>query len=376
MCGGLALAAVGLLRLLGSGFRSMPPVVALSAILLGAGVVSFGVVVRSADQAPANPEPEIALETAGPRSVAPRSKDVHGVVQRPDGSKVAGVPVQLQPLYSDESAKRRSTTTDDRGRFTFSGVGVTPGTPHIVDVRFDRATFSSQVLRFGKTARDPVRVVVAETTRSPAEIRLTTDSVAIVGDEKGVQVLHVLSLRNRSDRAFVGELQLSLLPGANAINPLAGLDRRRLDLVHGALISHGPILPGGLDVTYTYVAPMPGTGLRFSHRSSYPTDHFELLLSKNLKLTERAGLDDAGDIGVGGREPPGRVYQRFTTRKLDRGEELDLTVAAQGSSTRLRTGGLIAAGIAAVIIVLFPLVRRRRRSEAESEPSHQPITVE
>ncbi len=354
----------------------MPRALAALAIFLGAGVMGFGVVMPTLSSSTTRPEPEprVTLAPLEPEDVAPTS-EVNGIVRSVDGSGLGDVRIELIPLFSDESAEPRSSRTDAKGRFAFADVDVTPGTPYVADAHFDDATFPSDVLRFGTSAADPVVIRVAQTTKRARDVRFDVESIAIVGDARGAQAVHAITVRNRGTRAYVGRLRLPLLPGANAIDPRGGLDRRTLQLHGGELVSLGPNVPGRHDITYTYIAPMPSRGLTIEHRAVYPTARFELLVGGELagRRTDGPSRWKSVDIGPGGQK---RTYQRFEARNLSSDESARFIVSVRRGSPVLRFAGLTAAAALAIGIVAFPLMRRRRRSKAQSPPAHQPIPVE
>jgi hypothetical protein len=355
---------MGVLRLLGTGFRSMPRGVAALTILLGAGVAAFGVVepglyTRPAELPSAELVPSVTLQPVRPDRATKRN-EVNGIVWGGPGTRViSDVRVELVPLFDDPRVKRRTATTDGEGRFVFTDVEVTPGTPYVLDARFDGARFPSDVLRFPTSLDAPVIIVVAPTTKRADDLVLDVESIALVGDAKGLQAVHALTVRNRSDRAYVGRLRLPLLPGATAIDPRKGLDRRLLELQGSELVSRAPIVPGRHDITYTYVAPMPSRGLAVHHRAAYPTRRFELLVGGELtgRKTDGESSWKPVDIGSRGQE---RTYQRYEARDLEARETIAFAVSVKRGRPALRVAGLVAAGIVVVAIFALPFVRRRR----------------
>lgn len=348
----------------------MPRSLAILTIFLGAGVVAFGLVLPSIvtpleDMPRAEPVPRVTLQ---PVTDNTKLDEVNGLV-RTAFAPASDVRVELVPLF--EGGKRLASRTDADGRFVFSDVDVTPGTPYVADVRFDGATFSSDVLRFGTSADEPVVIGVADTTKSSRDIRFDVESIAIVGDANGAQAVHAITVRNRGTRAYVGRLRLPLLPGANAIDPRGGLDRRKLELHGGEIVSVSPITPGRRDITYTYVAPMPKSGLMIRHETAYPTGRFELLVGGELTARRTNSRSGGSSVNIGER-----TYQRFEAHNLDPDDSLRFVVSVGRSSPVLRSAGLAAAALAALAIVAFPLLRRRRRSEVQTPPAHQPISVE
>ncbi len=338
----------------------MPRGVAVATTLAGAAVIFFGAsYARSTPATPSEQAPHVTLEPVRSGDPdAPRDV-VHGVVLMTDGSAASGVRVDLVALVTDEGARTRSAETDADGAFVFTDVDVTPGTPYVADARFDDATFPSEVLRVGRGIDDPVRIVVARTTSKPSQLALDVESIAIVGDARGMQVVHAVTVRNGGSRAYVGGLRLPLVPGASAIDPRDGLDRRRLELIGGELVSSAPVVPGRHDITYTYVAPMEAGGLTIRHEVRYPTKRFELLVGGELDAhrTDASARSREIEIGPRGNERP---YRQQQFRDLGPRESLTFAVSVKGSSPLLRIAGLVAAAAVALAIIGFPLVRRRR----------------
>jgi hypothetical protein len=367
---------MGALRLAGAGFTSMPRTVAIGALFGGGCVAAFGAALPFIDafEEPEAPAPRIALEPEATGASSPVRNEVHGLVRLADGEPAAAVRITLTPLFSDEGAEAKVGRTDDSGRFAFSDLDVTPGTPYVAEARFDGSTFPSEVLRFGRSEDDPLRIVVAPTTRSAEDLVLALESIALVGDEKGLQAVHAVTVHNRGDHAYIGGLRLPLLPGANAIDPRAGLDRRSLELHDGALISSVPVVPGRHDITYTYIAAVPRSGLRMAHRPTYETARFEVLVGGELEATNVEGLSAAGHVRVGPRDEE-RSYRRFEVRDVGPEEPIGLVLSAGRSNPALRVGGIAAAAVAALALFAFPLIRRRRRVETPPVV-HEPVAAE
>jgi hypothetical protein len=363
---------MGGVRLAAAGFLAMPRLVAIASVAGGICVAGFGVGLLFAVRPQrASHEPAITLEPARPgmaKGAPPRA--VSGLVLS-GGRPVADARVELTPLFDEPKVAERATRTDERGRFNFDDIDISPGYPYAADVHYDDAVFSSDVLRFGNARSTPVRIAVARTTHSAARLRFDSESIAIVGDEKGVQAVHAITVRNTGTRAYVGRLRLPLLPGATAIDPGAGLDRRNLDLAAGEIVSTAPIVPGRHDLTYTYIASMSRNGIELRHRPAYPTRRFELLLGDGLRAQHVGGLPATGEVRIG---PTGqqRTYRRFESRDLGRSDVIRAVIAVAGPSQLPRALGLAGAIVAALAIVAFPLVRRRSRGTAAT-PAPQPV---
>jgi hypothetical protein len=342
----------------------MPRAVAAGALLGGLSVVCFGAALLFVDSIPDAEAPRLPLEPVGPSaSFGPRAA-IHGIVRTPADDPVRDAPVALVPLFESEGAERMRTHTDSAGRFAFEDVEVNPGSPYAVDVDFDGATFSSAMLRGGWAESDPLRIVVAPTTSRPDDLVWDVESIAVIGDAEGLQAVHAITVRNRGERAYVGPLRLPLLPGANAIDPRTGLDRRKLTVGGGELVSRTPIVPGRHDITYTYIVTMSQRGVAFRYRNRFPVARLELLAGGDLEVRHADGFDESNTVHLGPRGEE-RTYRRYTSRRVPAGELVGATIVAAEPSPLPRTMGLVAAAAIALVIVAFPLIRRRRTGRAD-----------
>jgi hypothetical protein len=350
------------LRLRDAGFVAMPRRVAQIVLAAGLAVVAFGIVLISLGPRDDEPSamPRATLEPATPD--APDDADARGVrgtVVTRDGDAADGVKVTLVPLFMEDGVDPLRTVTDDDGDFAFDDVVVDPGSPWIAEATFDGARFGSEALRAPRGKDEPLRIVVAPTTKNVKDVRVDIESIAIVGDKSGGQAVHAVTVRNESDRAYVGGLRLPLLPGATAIQEGTGLDRRYLELGNGEMTSRAPVLPGRHDLTYTYIVQMSERGLAISHRTQLPTQRYEVLVGDGLSLSARGGLRDDGDVKLGPREQQ-RTYHRYIARDLDADDRIDARVAVATGTGALRIGGFIAAALLAILVIVAPMLRRRR----------------
>jgi hypothetical protein len=130
------------------------------------------------------------------------------------------------------------------------------------------------------------------------------------------------------------------------------------------MISERPILPGRLDITYTYVAPMPSGGIELSRRFAYPTERFDLLLGEDLRARARWPLRPNGVVDLAGR-----TYRRFTASRLAASDELAAPISAAAPSSPIRIVGLGGGALVALAILVVPLVRRRRMPSPNQVPA-------
>ncbi len=344
----------------------MPAVVGRISIASGIAVVVFGVALLAFSSPPDDTSP-----SAFPRATLEPSSDaraevtgtgVQGAVRRRDGNPVEGVAVTLVPLFMERGVEEIRTTTDRDGRFSFEDVTVDPGSPWVAEAKFDGVRFPSDVLRAPRGKGEPVRLVVAPTTKEPKDIEIEVESLAVVGDRTGGQAVHALTVVNNGERAYAGGLRLPLLRGATAIQEGTGLDRRYLALSDDAMTSTAPILPGRHDLTYTYIVQMARDGIAVDHATQIATDRYELLVGDGLRLRTESSLDDDGEVTLGPRGEQ-RTYHRYVARNLKDGDRIAARVTAGSSPGVVRIVGLALAALLALVVIAGPLVRRRRSRE-------------
>ena len=362
---------VGVLRLRHSGFAQMPRLLATAIVGIGVAVVVFaGYLAATNALDPEEITPNVELSTASPDSEStPRTDDINALVTNARDEPVAGISVELAAFDEKEGdfVVVDESETDEDGRVVFEDADIDPGRPAIVQAVFDDTRFSSSVLRSGNERGTPVRIEVAETTRSADDLRIEVESVAIVGDSRGAQAVHAVSIRNRGATAYIGELRLPVLPGGTAIQVQQGFDERRASITDGQIVARTPILPGRHDITYTYPVQSDPDGIRFRRSVQIPTERFDLLAGGELDAEPTEGLRRSGSAEVG-PESAQRSYRRYSAEDLQRADVVSARVIVAQSTSPVLIAGPIAAAVLAVTIVAIPLIRRRRRRAAPPTP--------
>ena len=353
---------VGVLRLRRSGFPQMPRPMATVIVGIGGAVVVFaGYLAATNALDPEELTPNVELSTAEPDPVSTSgTDDINALVTNATNDPMDGITVEIAAF--DEKVGDfvvvGESQTDDDGRVVFEDADINPGRPAIVQAVFKGTRFASSILRAGNERGAPIRIRVAETTRSAGGLTIDSESLAIVGDARGAQAVHAVTVRNRGNTAYVGELRLPVLPGGTAIQVQQGFDERRASITEGQIIARTPILPGRHDITYTYPVQSDADGIRFRRTFQIPTERFDLLVGGSLDARPSEGLQPSGSADVG---PAQRSYRKYSAEDLARGDVVAARVIVAQSTGPLRIIGPIAAALLAVAIVAIPLIRKRRR---------------
>lgn len=345
---------IAVARLTGIALRRMSSRVALAALATGVGVASAAFLVpTSRDQAL-----ELVPEASAMPAPAPETV-VEGSVHLASGRPVTGATVLLHRFEATKEIGTLTAVTAADGGFRFDALPSGPVIAYTVSTDHAGTTFRTPLLLPG-AATHRADLVVAETTDDPAAVELAVDSSVFVGDDDGMRVLHIVNVTNTTDRAYTGGVRLPLLPGATGLDPRRGLDRTRLVVDDGELVSMSPLLPGATEIVYDYAVAVPRAGIRLRREIAHPTRTYALLSAGGLEI-RASGFRDAGRVRIGG----GRSYRQLERRGLTRGDVVEASIAPrQGGGALVRTGVVLGVVMVAIAAVLWPLVRRRPRTTA------------
>lgn len=220
---------------------------------------------------------------------------------------LAGQVVRLAIVERGSSAERRAAS-DARGRFAFTGLPV--GGIRVFLLRTDYRGVPYESDRIALTASEPARAVDLAVydpapDRSAVRVPLVFGVVEIAPG--GVRVSVIERYENPTDRAIpaTGQdpLTVPLPAGAEAVTPLAGWRDPRV--AGGRIADALPILPGTLQVAYTYRLPARRE-LRVPWRLPDGAQDVEVLVAPGAGVAGE-GLRRAGTVTEAGRR-----YQRWS----------------------------------------------------------------
>jgi hypothetical protein len=358
---GGALAGAAALRLMRFALQRMPLAVASGALVAGLAVVVLGVTWHPSA---APPDLRVERETAQAHPLAIQLRaSVAGGIRTAAGEPVRGAAVALNRFERTELVEHLESRTSDDGRYVFTDLVLRPATAYRVSTEYEGTAFASDLLipQPEHTALE-ADLVVAASTDDPASLSVPVDSTVVLGDERGLQVLQIMTVRNAGDRAYVGGLKLPLLPGATGLNPRKGADRTRLVLSGGGLVSSAPVLPGETEVVYDYVVPSASGRLAIDRATSYPTGRVELLVSPAMSVRS-PDLEGGRPVSLDAPGANARRYRAWSATKLEPGAAVRATVRLPARSHAVRDSLVVAAVIGSLLAVAFPLLRRRSPSQ-------------
>lgn len=284
---------------------------------------------------------------------------------------LAGQPVRLTAYANGAEQDWKATTSDARGRFTFS-VPVDPQRTYVVWLHYKDGEYTSApVVLAAPGQRASVALRVWEPTSDAGVLRINVHHIIIEPGDGAVRVAELLVVANTSDRTYVGTssegnrrriLHFSLPDGARDVQLMEGLYERAVTVGAGALIDSVGVTPGMHEIAYAYAVPAAGAALALDRRVDYPTDRLEVFGRAGPALSV-APLTRQSDV-----QTEQGTYARYSGGPVQAGAvvRVGLTgLSARRASARYAAMGAFLGLVAAAII--YPFVRRRR--PAASRPS-------
>jgi hypothetical protein len=288
-----------------------------------------------------------------------------------------GLPVMVQVYSKMTLLAEHQAVTDGSGRFAVAGLPAGPDNRYIVSLTYAGVKYGPPQAINPNEAQHPVVVTVYETTSSAEALSVLTASIAVTSVDAAsglIQVLEVVTLANRGDRAYVGDLLSDPEKGAVLRLPLPG---PALDLELGdgfmemplatplEMRTKTPAFPGETVFVYAYKLPYEGRTYQMRRAFEYPVERAALIvsasgpaaMSQDLTTRETVSIDDKAHVSLSRRGVPA-------------GQEVAVTLsglpipAAPGQAgpaldTALRGVAIGMAALALAVVALYVLVRRR-----------------
>ncbi len=302
---------------------------------------------------------------------------INGTNKRPQ----AGVRVTLTTIAPDANS-RRSVTTDEHGRYSFTGLSTGAEIVYAIDGNYKGGLFAGRPLTIpSDTKRPPVidtTLRVFEPTTDPNAILIRRDDLFVVQDEGRLSVIEAVKVVNPTNNAYIGRGS-ALAPDAEGPTPALGFalpDDALLETVRfidadldvpqvvevrgfGFGITTA-IPPGEVDFTFSYKVEGSGGTFDLSRTALYEISELSVFAERPLAATSNR-LEEGEEL-----ELEGTTYRRSsTTGAIDAADPIQILIVTEaGSSLPLMAG--LGAGLALVLLVGFLAFRRNKRSRAKA----------
>jgi hypothetical protein len=288
----------------------------------------------------------------------------------PGGGSPAGLKVTLSRFDGMNLAEELTATTDNQGRYSFSGLPINANEAFIARVTYLGVEYPGTMVLLSDNANPTVDIKIYETTNDPSVISLDSRGVIIAGAEPDLRLLDVfeiLALTNKADRTYIGNngevLRLPLPDGTAQITPQPGFDFGDARIDRGALVTTGAIPPGQQNAMLSYSIPYQGTSATVTIGTGTPTQTLRVLTRAGTFDLESPALNDSGTVDVSGDE-----YHVLSVDKPIVGDTITVKVSKlpkAGSGGESSNGPLfagIAAGVGLLAAGALVVLTLRRRS--------------
>lgn len=303
-------------------------------------------------------QPPVATQEAGAVSTAEATADAPAAISigghvtngTLNGDSGAGAEVTLFTFDASFQQTQTTTTLGADGRYAFEGVPYDPASVYIATVNYRDRVFASAVARGDSLVTDAadgaldLPITIYELTEDPAAIQITgmVSQVAVVGDS--LEVAHVMTLTNTSDRAFSSSqttedgrnisVVIALPPGAI----VAGLpDEQRFVVAaeEAALLDTIPVLPGAQHlVQVIYLIPYEDEAIIEQQMNYALEGEVRLLLRPDSVSVTSEQLQPIGTETLGGN-----TFRAFGgALTLNAGEVVRYDLRGAGIEVAARSG--------------------------------------
>lgn len=323
----------------------------------------------------------LVLAVAGPGvAIAQTTGSAQGVVTNgTSGTPASGLAVTVQIFSRMEQIGQKTVTTDANGHFGVLGLPAGPDNRYIVSLMYAGVKYGPKEAISPNAPPSPSLLTVFEKTESTSAISILSASVAITSIDAAsglLQVLEVLTVDNRSNLTFVGELLTNPEKGGVLRIPLVGPG---LDLEIGdgfgndgvlatsrGMITRTPLFPGQTVLVFDYKAVYDQKTMTLSRSFVYPVARASFVIrvsgpkasSPQLLTSETVSIDSVSSIVLSGKGfAPGEPITVTLTGLPATG-----SVGSRGSyDTALRYGGVATVTLAFMALAVYILLNRNRR---------------
>jgi 5-hydroxyisourate hydrolase-like protein (transthyretin family) len=297
-----------------------------------------------------------------------------------------GLPVTLHIVGEGDQVQRRDTTTDQDGRFSFSGLDVSAGLKYLPTVDYQGTLYFDQVVSLAEQPEQSVAITVYEGTTTDQLIAFERSNLLVQNIAPNrLDLMEMGSVANVGDRTYLGAepmagaaratLLFAVPPGAVDLAPQTGIRPTDLTSTPTGFALSSPILPGRHQLAFSYSLPYSSDRLIISKRLTYPAASFTLYLPDVGLQVSSSQLEARGQTELGGQK-----FLQFSGQNLPRGTELRIELAnlptTGGSAVDRLAAPMLAVGWLALLAGVALVYRRRLAAGLPSAGVRVPTRAE
>ena len=297
----------------------------------------------------------------------------------------------------------QTTLSDPKGHFAFSNISVLTTTRMLATANYEGIDYVSDILAYdGINNTVPVSLTVYEMTTDPSTLQVAQMHTIIAGvQDSTLNVLQIVQLQNGGDRTYVGSasigphritLSLPILDGATDIQ----FDSQDADstTIRGTnILSYTlPFQPGNDQVVYNYTVPFIPPTYAFNLQLPFDVLKYQLLLADvgatitSTQLSAPTNFPTQSGqnylMSAGSNLQKGNVVKAIFNNLPANASAPNPTTpssnpvspapaAVDNNSQMIGLGVLGLAAVAAILLIAYPLIRRRANRAAAASTNRR-----
>lgn len=327
-----------------------------------------------------------------PAGAAERGSIEGRVINETEGKPQAGVTVVLTGGGTGVEEMTKTAVTDDRGRYSFTGLPTGEDVFYAVDATFRGGLFAGRPISLpDDTSRAPVidtTLRVWAPTTDPTAILVRRNDMFVVQRKGALAVIESVRVVNPTNNAYIGRGSAMSSGETDEPTPSLGFAlpdgalRETLDWVDADIdvpqtvnipgLGFGitsAIPPGQVSFTFTYQVEGNGGTYDLSRTAPYAISDLGVFAQPPLEVTGNR-LKDDGEVDI-----QSVTYSRWSSEgPIDPADPIQILIVAEGGSSGILVGGLVA-GLVGLLVLSFLLFRRgkKKRRAAPPRDPNQPL---
>ena len=326
-----------------------------------------------------------------------------------EAASVANLDVTLVIVPANATSMITTTTNSDAtGKFSFANLDTISTTRYFVTTNYGTVDYFSDLLTFSSPQSTTLQAnfPVYESTDDPAVLKVTQAHIVFDVQTPWLAVQEIIALENTSDRVYVGKavgphrftVSVPLLPKAIDVQFDDPNVQDSILLGEGVLTYTLPIGPGQDQIVFQYAVPYTPPNYDFVMNLPFALDKFGMYMPDlGAKITSPQLTVAPNPMG---NTPGAPAFLAMTGANFAAGTTIKATISglpsvpvsgttpAGSATTALPTAandnsqtiGLVVlgiAGVAALGLLAYPILRRRSEraapiAETESAPERAP----